>query len=371
MRYDRNCAWDKIIGRLKWNKEILILFLPVWLPYLGIDPGMLPTSGYGLTYVRIHALLHEWLNASSCSLWLLSTQWNAADDTDKDIFDKLYQVIFRPPWYNVIIILTNARSTFSASSREMKCEKSVDFYKQIGTLFANKSTTDYGKCLLFLCQANDLCTTDIHFPANLTSSSSLTTGDLDQDLVGRFGPPQNNHGFHRNPPPYPDPDSDAIEFISTAPPPQQWWSQPRDQPQVWPCRRDNGIPMEAALVSTLLSDKTKLHIYNTGVLPILLCHQIRLQENSAARLLHPNWLPVSHPLGPLTTPGHPTQAMLSFNPCTASCKRPCGKAHTRWLDVVGRTFRSFQLSGTQPAGCRRPGPRPADWWIEVLAMQEH
>lgn len=205
MRYDRNCAWDKIIGRLKWNKEILILFLPVWLPYLGIDPGMLPTSGYGLTYVRIHASLHEWLNASSCSLWLLSTQSNAADDTDKDIFDKLYQVIFRPPWYNVIIILTNARSTFSASSREMKCEKSVDFYKQIGTPFANKSTTDYGKCLLLLCQANDLCTTDIHFPANLTSSSSLTTGDLDQDLVGRFGPPQNNHGFHRNPPPLPRP----------------------------------------------------------------------------------------------------------------------------------------------------------------------
>lgn len=132
----------------------------------------------------------------------------------------------------------------------------LDFYKPIGTTCANNSTNDYGKCLPLLCQANDLCTTDIRFPANLTTSSSLTTGNLDQDLVWRFGPPPNNNGFHRNPP-YLDPDSDAVEFISTAPPSQQWWSQPRDRLQMWPCSHGHGIPMEAALVSPLFVQQDK------------------------------------------------------------------------------------------------------------------
>lgn len=88
---------------------------------------------------------------------------NVADDTDKDtFFDQLHQVVSQAPPHDIIIILTDANATFSASSREGPSHQTPT--QPIGTTFADNTTNDNGKRLLLLCHSNDLCITDTWFP---------------------------------------------------------------------------------------------------------------------------------------------------------------------------------------------------------------
>lgn len=75
------------------------------------------------------------------------------------------------------------------------------------------------------------------------------------------------------------------------------------------------------------------------------------------------WLPL----------GHPTQAILSFSLRAAGCKRPCGKPHTRWLDVMGDfQHQELNLQDAADLAQDRPmvnqGPRNAralDRWFFI------